>query len=158
MDDRSTATANRRVSTTAIARTGERMVRQIEELVGDVVTLRRENDALRVELHHAVVMLERASAALGTHRVPSAAGNGTERRRGLGKSKGPKGRATPAEVTGDVVRAVVAKLGPSTASEVADEITRAGVPVSGRAVRFIAERAGAATVVGDDGKRRYRVD
>ena len=34
---------------------------------------------------------------------------------------------------------------------------RAGVKVSGRAVRFLAERAGAETSRGDDGQRRYRL-
>jgi hypothetical protein len=57
-----------------------------------------------------------------------------------------------------VVHAVIAKLGgEATAAEIAAEITRNGVPVSGRAVRFLAERAGAQTVVGEDGQRRYRV-
>jgi hypothetical protein len=59
-------------------------------------------------------------------------------------------------VTTEVVRAVIAKLGQGTAAEIASEITRAGVKVSGRAVRFLAERAGAETFRGDDGQRRYR--
>ena len=67
------------------------------------------------------------------------------------------GRATPPEVTTEVVRAVIAKLGQGTAAEIASEITRAGVKVSGRAVRFLAERAGAETFRGDDGQRRYRL-
>jgi hypothetical protein len=60
-------------------------------------------------------------------------------------------------VTTDVVRAVIAKLGQGTASEIASEITRAGVKVSGRAIRFLAERAGAETFRGEDGRRRYRL-
>ena len=50
---------------------------------------------------------------------------------------------------------MIAKLGPSTASEIAHEITSHGEAVSGRAVRFLAERAGARAVVGEDGQRRY---
>ena len=56
-----------------------------------------------------------------------------------------------------MVRAVLVKLGEATASEIATEITLAGAPVGGRAVRFLAERAGATTRVGDDGQRRYRL-
>ncbi len=78
---------------------------------------------------------------------------GRRRRRG----RAPKGRATPAEVTSDVVRAVLVKLGEATASQIAAEITSAGAPVGGRAVRFLAERAGATTRVGEDGQRRYRL-
>jgi hypothetical protein len=60
-------------------------------------------------------------------------------------------------VNADVVRAVLVKLGEATASEIAAEITSAGAPVGGRAVRFLAERAGATTRVGEDGQRRYRL-
>jgi hypothetical protein len=52
---------------------------------------------------------------------------------------------------------VLVKLGEATASEIATEITSAGAPVGGRAVRFLAERAGATTRVGEDGQRRYRL-
>jgi hypothetical protein len=60
-------------------------------------------------------------------------------------------------VTTEVVRAVLAKRGAATASEIAGEITAAGAVVSGRAIRFLAERAGAQTFVGEDGQRRYRL-
>jgi hypothetical protein len=56
-----------------------------------------------------------------------------------------------------VVRAVLVKLGESTAAEIAQEITLAGVRVSGRAVRFLAEHAGATATVGEDHRRRYRL-
>jgi hypothetical protein len=145
----------------------QRMVGQIEALVDEMAALRADNDALRRELQDAVVMMERASAALGTgggrrrgRASASADGDGGRRagRAVVGRrAKAVKGRATPPEVTADVVRAVLAKLGEATAAEVASEITRAGVPVSGRAVRFIAERAGAQTSVGADGQRRYRL-
>jgi len=148
--------------------TAERMVGQIEALTDEMAALRADNDALRRDLQDAVAMMERASAALGgagvtrrRGRAPAANGEERARRggtRGTGRRvKVAKGRATPPEVTADVVRAVLAKLGEATAAEVALEITRAGVPVSGRAVRFIAERAGAQTFVGPDGQRRYRL-
>jgi len=145
--------------------TAQRMVGQIEALADEIEGLRADNEVLRRELHDAVALMERASAALG--------GTGTVRRRGRAvtgeeavgrrggrggrRVKAAKGRATPPEVTTDVVRAVLAKKGDATAAEIAAEITRAGVPVSGRAVRFIAERAGAQTHVGEDGQRRYRL-
>jgi hypothetical protein len=144
------------------------MVGQIEALVDEMAEIRADNDALRRELKDAVAMMERASTALSgggggrrRGRTPAALdGDGGKRagRAAVGRrGKGVKGRATPPEVTADVVRAVLAKLGEATAAEVASEITRAGVPVSGRAVRFIAERAGAHTSVGADGQRRYRL-
>lgn len=150
--------------------TAQRMVGQIEALADEMAALRADNEALRRELQDAVTMMERASAALGgagvgrrRGRAAAVAANGEAvTRRGAGRGAGRrakvvKGRATPPEVTADVVRAVLAKLGEATAAEVASEITRAGVPVSGRAVRFIAERAGAQTSVGPDGQRRYRL-
>jgi hypothetical protein len=152
----------------AVLQTAERMVDQIETLVSEISALREDNDALRRELHEAVAMMERASSALGgigtgRRKARAVAANGEERgRRAPGRTasrrtKGVKGRATPAEVTTDVVRAVLAKLGEATAAEIAAEITKAGVPVSGRAVRFIAERGGAQTAVGTDGQRRYHL-
>lgn len=144
--------------------TAERMVGQIEALVDEMAALRSDNEALRRELQDAVAMMERASSALGSggggRRRAASDGNGGRRaaRTAVGRrAKVVKGRATPPEVTADVVRAVLAKLGEATAAEVAQEITKAGVPVSGRAVRFIAERAGAQTSVGPDGQRRYRL-
>ncbi len=152
----------------SLLQTAQRMVGQIEALVDEMAEIRADNDALRRELKDAVAMMERASAALSgggggrrRGRTPAALdGDGGKRagRAAVGRrGKGVKGRATPPEVTADVVRAVLAKLGEATAAEVASEITRAGVPVSGRAVRFIAERAGAQTSVGADGQRRYRL-
>jgi hypothetical protein len=139
----------------------QRLVGRIELLVVEVAKLRADNASLRREVRDAVALLEAAgSAPAGAERVArggAAAGtksaNGRRRRRG----RAPKGRATPAEVTADVVRAVLVKLGEATASEIAAEITSAGAPVGGRAVRFLAERAGATTRVGEDGQRRYRL-
>jgi len=151
------------------------MVGQIEVLVSEIEALRADNEGLRAELKDAVAMLERASRALGD--AGSAGRRGRRRagaaeaegiRRGVRRSAGraaaaprarrTRGRATPEGVTPQVVHAVIAKIGgEATAAEIAAEITRNGVPVSGRAVRFLAERAGAQTVVGEDGQRRYRV-
>ena len=77
--------------------------------------------------------------------------------KGRRRGKGPKGRATPASVTPDIVLATIGKLGSATASEIAKELSGLGDQVSGRAVRWLAERAGAATTVGEDGQLRYRL-
>jgi hypothetical protein len=144
-----------------VVRAGERLVRRIEGLVDEIARLRADNDQLRQQLRSAVDLFERATAALGEPaagrrpRTITVAGSPIRRRRV--RTRGPKGRATPPEVTTEVVRAVLAKLGEATASEIATEITKAGVRVSGRAVRFLAERAGAQTFRGDDGQRRYRI-
>jgi len=159
-----------------LVQTAERMVGQIEALVSEIEALRADNDGLRSELRDAVAMLERASRALGDagtagrrgrRRAGAADVDGTRRgvRRGVAgraaaapRARRTRGRATPEGVTPQVVHAVIAKIGgEATAAEIAAEITRNGVPVSGRAVRFLAERAGAQTVVGEDGQRRYRV-
>jgi hypothetical protein len=157
--------------TSPLVTAAQRLVGRIETLVEEVARLREDNAALRVEVREAVAMLDGASAAAADgHRilrgrtvlVAKAKPAGHRRRRG----RAAKGRATPTDVTADVVRAVLVKLGEATASEIAAEITRARVqaavvgstaPVGGRAVRFLAERAGATTRVGGDGQRRYRL-
>jgi hypothetical protein len=145
--------------TSPLVRAAQRLVSGIEGLSAQVAELRAENASLRREVRDAVSLIERASAAAGepaggrlSRRAPSAAPKRRRRR-----AKGTKGRATPASVTTEVVRAVLAKRGAATASEIANEITAAGAPVSGRAIRFLAERAGAQTFVGEDGQRRYRL-
>lgn len=137
-----------------------RLATRIEALVDEVATLRAENAALRSEVRAAVTLLEAAAPSSNGHsatrgRAASAAKPVAARRRRRGRPA--KGRATPAEVTPDVVRAVLVKLGEATASQIATEITLAGAPVGGRAVRFLAERAGATTRLGEDGQRRYRL-
>lgn len=134
----------------------ERLVTRITALVDEMTALREENAALRREVKDAVALLDHAGRAAaqplhGDRRAKLA----TTRRRRRGKAT--KGRATPDSVTAEVVRAVLAKLGTATAAEIAQEITKAGAPVSGRAVRFLAERAGAQTFKGEDGQRRYRM-
>jgi hypothetical protein len=138
----------------------QRLVIRIEALVVEVAKLRADNASLRREVRDAVALLDSAGGSVSDgHRairgravsIPKPMAGRRRRRRA------PKGRATPAEVTSDVVRAVLVKLGEATASEIATEITSAGAPVGGRAVRFLAERAGATTRVGEDGQRRYRL-
>jgi hypothetical protein len=145
----------------ALVHAAQRLAGRIEALVDEVVKLRADNASLRREVREAVALLDAAGMVhLEGHRTlrgrAAPMGKlGVGRRRRKGRT--PKGRATPAEVTSDVVRAVIVKLGEATASEIAAEITSAGAPVGGRAVRFLAERAGANTKVGEDGQRRYRL-
>jgi hypothetical protein len=148
------------VPSSPVVLAAERLVVRIETLVKQVASLRAENASLRREVREAVALMDRAGTALesgtaerATRKGRAKAAPGRRRRRG----RGPKGRATPASVTPEVVRAVLAKLGSATAAEIAHEITSAGAAVSGRAVRFLAERAGAQTFVGEDGQRRYRL-
>ena len=172
---RTTARSRREATQgSVLVQTAERMVGQIETLVAEIEALRADNEGLRAELRDAVSMLERASRALGDAgtagrrgRRRAGAAEPEPARRGVRRAgvraaaprvRRTRGRATPEGVTPQVVHAVIAKIGgEATAAEIAAEITRNGVPVSGRAVRFLAERAGAETVVGEDGQRRYRV-
>jgi hypothetical protein len=154
--------ASRSDGESPVVRAAERLVERIETLVLEISRLRADNDDLRRQIRDALGMFERATSAVDETRSrrrraatdPPVAAPG-RRRRPRGRTA--KGRATPPEVTTEVVRAVIAKLGQGTAAEIASEITRAGVKVSGRAVRFLAERAGAETFRGDDGQRRYRL-
>jgi hypothetical protein len=140
-----------------VVRAAERLVDRIATLADEVEQLRAENAVLQKEMRDAIALFERAAeAGPGTIRNRARSANGRGRRRG-GGAHGPRGRATPPEVTQEVVRAVLAKLGEATASQIAAEITSAGAPVNGRAVRFLAEAAGAKTYRGDDGQRRYRL-
>ncbi|MHB8719521.1 MAG: hypothetical protein ACYDAC_11620 [Candidatus Dormibacteria bacterium] len=143
----------------------QKLVQRIETLVDEVARLRADNAALRRDMKQALAMFESAGAAVVQRSRVAAGRRRAPASRGPRRTRGPKGRATPAEVTSDVVRAVLVKLGEATAAEVAAEINRARAtaspgatltPVGGRAVRFLAERAGAAVSVGADGQRRYR--
>lgn len=144
----------------AVVRAGERLVERIEALVEELARLKADNDDLRLQVRDAVALLERAASAAAEprgHRGASADAAGAPARRRRGRTRAARGRATPPEVTAQVVEAALAKLGEGTAAEIAAEITRAGVRVSGRAIRFLAERAGAETFRGEDGQRRYRL-
>jgi len=153
--DSATSTVDRQSPLVVAA---QRLVARIEGLVVEVDKLRADNAALRREVRDAVAMLDAAGNGARAGRAPRSraepATKAAARRRR--RVRAVKGRATPAEVTSDVVRAVLVKLGEATATEIAAEITAAGAPVGGRAVRFLAERAGATTRVGKDGQRRYR--
>jgi hypothetical protein len=131
----------------------QQVVEQIGGLAAEVESLRRDNESLRAELGEAVTMLERATNALA-----GASRTGRRGRRAEAPAPRTRARVTPEGVTPEVVQSVIANLGgEATAAEIAAEITRTGSPVSGRAVRFLAERAGAQSVMGDGGQRRYRV-
>ncbi len=152
--DRDTATG----ATSPVVQAAERLVSRIEALVNQVAELKADNATLRREIREALALIEHAGDAASPSRparraAAPAARHAKSRRRG----KGPKGRATPASVTPDIVLATIGKLGSATASEIAKELSRLGDEVSGRAVRWLAERAGAATIVGEDGQLRYRL-
>ncbi len=141
-----------------IVQAAERLVSRIETLVNQVAELKADNARLRRDVRDALALIDRAGDAAALPRATRrgaapTARHAKSRRRG----KGPKGRATPASVTPDIVLATIGKLGSASASEIAKELSGLGDQVSGRAVRWLAERAGAATVVGDDGQLRYRL-
>jgi hypothetical protein len=92
-----------------------------------------------------------SAARRGRGRTPAAATRGTARARRAASN----GRVTPAAVTADVVRAVIGRMGTATAGEIAEQITKAGTPVSGRAIRHIAKVAGAVARPGDGGRMVY---
>jgi hypothetical protein len=141
-----------------VVQAAERLVARIEALVTQVAVLKADNAALRREVRAAVSLLERAGDAAVPPRATKRSAAPTLRHaRGRRRGKGPKGRATPASVTPDIVLATIGKLGSATASEIAKELSVLGDQVSGRAVRWLAERAGAATSVGEDGQLRYRL-
>jgi hypothetical protein len=141
-----------------VVQAAERLVTRIEALVNQVAALKADNAALRREVRDAVTLLERAGeAAVPARAARRAAAPAPRHPRGRRRGKGPKGRATPASVTPAIVLATIGKLGSATASEIAKELSVLGDQVSGRAVRWLAERAGAATSVGEDGQLRYRL-
>lgn len=86
--------------------------------------------------------------------APPAPARTAERRR---TASARPAKADRTVVSDMVIRATIGKLGTPTASEIAQAITRAGAPVSGRAVRFFAERAGATPFRDAEGVRRYRL-
>ena len=141
-----------------IVQAAERLVSRIEALVNQVAELKTDNATLRREIREALALIDRAGDAAAPRRsTRRAAAPVPKHARSRRRGKGPKGRATPASVTPDIVLATIGKLGSASASEIAKELSGLGDQVSGRAVRWLAERAGAATVVGDDGQLRYRL-
>jgi hypothetical protein len=141
-----------------IVQAAERLVARIEALVSQVAELKADNAKLRGEVRAALALIDRAGEAAAAPRASRRATTATSRHaKSRRRGKGPKGRATPASVTPDIVLATIGKLGSASASEIARELSGLGDQVSGRAVRWLAERAGAATVVGEDGQLRYRL-
>lgn len=154
---------------------------RFESLVDEVVALREaliqaqeENTQLRSELAEGVDLFRRARSIVANAERPSRRTRGgrrpattdTPRRTGRARARSTSapvakrraqanGRATPDSVTGDVVRAVIGKLGSASAAEIAAQISKAGAPVSGRANRHIAKGAGAVMRPGDDGRMVY---
>jgi hypothetical protein len=171
------ARGGRAASTETIRRAADDFLSRFGGLVEEVVGLRdaltqveEENAELRAELAKAAGLFREARALAGNGRTAGRRRGGPAPRRtpaaatarpGRGRPqmrsarRATVGRATPASVTGDVVRAVVAKLGTATAAEIATEIARAGTPVSGRAIRHIAKAAGVVMRPGDDGRMIY---
>jgi hypothetical protein len=145
----------------------ESLVAEVEDLRDALLTAQRETQQLRAELADGVDILTGAETLLAR------AGHGPAQSRGRGRGE-PAGRGaaapatdpgrparrvrrTPTSVTADVVRAVIGRLGDATAAEIAEEITRSGTPVSGRAIRHIAKAAGAEARAGADGRMVYRL-
>jgi hypothetical protein len=160
-------------------RAADDFLSQFESLAAEVITLhgslaeaQAENSELQAELGEAVTLLRNAQAsvaggepakrgrgrafaappAASRTRARSASSNGDS---GTRAPRASNGRATPESVTPGVVRAVIGKLGSATAGEIAAQISTAGAPVSGRAIRHIARGAGAVMRPGDDGRMVY---
>jgi hypothetical protein len=147
----------------------ENLVAEVEDLRDALLSAQQETQQLRAEVADGVDLLCGAEALLARagHGQPQARGRGrAEPAGGRPREAGaasrteaagpaPRVRRTPTSVTGDVVRAVIGRLGDATAAEIAEEITRAGTPVSGRAIRHIAKAAGAEARAGDDGRMVY---
>jgi hypothetical protein len=150
-------------------------------LVDEVVSLRealeqaqQDNIRLRAELAEGIDLFRDARELVvraeapprrrgrgGTRQVAAAPSRGRSRvaavpaRAGRSRTRPPNGRVTPAAVTADVVRAVIGRMGSATAGEIAEQITNAGTPVSGRAIRHIAKVAGAVARPGEAGRMVY---
>jgi multidrug resistance efflux pump len=128
---------------------------EVEALRENLATAQQENRELRAELDEGVDILRGAEAALAGSAPPA----GRRPRGGRGDAVASPGRrrarTTPASVTADVVRTVIGRLGRATAAEIAEEISRGGTPVSGRAIRHIARAAGAVARPGDGGAMVY---
>src|ERR1700722_1720921 len=101
-----------------IVRAAERPVTRIEALVKQVAELKADNAALRREVREALALIDRAGDAAAPPRAARrsaapAARHAKSRRRG----RGPKGRATPASVTPDIVLATIGKLGSASPAQ-----------------------------------------
>jgi hypothetical protein len=155
------------------------LVDEVVSLREALAEAQEENTQLRAELEEGIdlfrdarALVDRAeparrrggrgtapSTAPARAAAPRARSRAAASRNGAGAGRTARaagnGRATPESVTADVVRAVIGKLGTATAGEIAAQISQAGTPVSGRAIRHIAKGAGAVMRPGDDGRMVY---
>ena len=137
----------------ALAQVARHLHGRIAALIAEVESLRVENQALQAEVSDATAMFARISDTLAS--APRRMRR--DRRSPAPSARRPRERATTEEVTPEMVGAAIARLGgKASAAEIAAEISRAGVPVSRRTVRFLAERVAAQTVDGEGGVRRDR--
>lgn len=135
---------------------------QLRAELAEEIDLFRAARALVVQAERPARTRRRAVRA-AKPAAPADTARRTRTRAGAARTRGPvragrtsaNGRATPEAVTGDVVRAVIGKLGSATAGQIAAQISAAGTPVSGRAIRHIAKGAGAVMRPGDDGRMVY---
>jgi len=154
------------VHSTTLADRIDAMVDELLALRAEVSALQAASDAVAGAFDRASLLLHPTATRRGvatTASVPRRAMETTaveavtaKPGRGRGRAAGTaaRQRATPSSVTPQVVMAAIAKLGSPTAGEIAAEISRLGTPVGGRAIRFLAQHAGA-TVTVVDGSRRY---
>ena len=179
------APRRRRVNVEVMRRAADALHSQFGSLADEVVTLRHslaqaeaENAELRAELAEAVTLFNDAQSLVSagepatrrrgraaSEMIPTAKRVTPQRpapavsSRGAGGTRASRvarnGRATPESVTPAVVLAVIGKLGTATAGEIAAQVSTAGAPVSGRAIRHIAKGAGAMMRRGDDGRILY---
>ena len=170
----------RAVNVNTLRGAAEGFMSRFDGLVAEVLTLRealasseQENQRLRAELAEGVALFRQAEQALGgangrrrgqrgrdgqpvgtaAPRQPRA--KRSPRSGGVQRTASARVRATPATVTPEVVRGVIASRGSASAAEIAAEIGKGGTAVSGRAIRHIAKSAGAVARPGADGRMVY---
>src|SRR5207253_9564654 len=105
--------APRPAASSPLVQAAEKLTARIGVLVNEVAALRAENTSLRREVREAVALIERAGTASAVEGSRRGRGRQPVRKpqRRRRRAKAVKGRATPPSVTGEVVRAVLAKLG-----------------------------------------------
>lgn len=133
---------------------GRGLADAVDTLVGRIDALAREVASLQTSV----------SSLRGERRGDGAAPSAGRRAAGRAtatRAAAPRGttagaaRRSNSPVTRSAVTSAIARLGSPTAAEIAAALSRRGLRVSGRAVRWVAEAAGATVSVGADGKRRY---
>ena len=99
------------VAASPVLQAAERLVGRIETLVRQVAELKADNAALRREIRAAIALIDRAGDAAAPSRAAKRASTPVRHVKSRRRGKGPKGRATPASVTPDIVLATIGKLG-----------------------------------------------